>query len=82
MRCPRCPFDDVECTESKALENPSGRLPRPARLVLFGRMDQWLGRGKHPLAVPPDSDPEETAPSTPRQAEIERIIEQAREAVQ
>ena len=44
------------------------------------RMDEWLGREKHPLAVPPDPAPEESAPPEPRQDELERIIEQAREA--
>ena len=46
------------------------------------RMDGWLGRDKHPLAVPPDPDPEEIAPPEPRQDELDRIIEQARGAVQ
>jgi penicillin-binding protein 1A len=46
------------------------------------RMDEWLGRDKHPLAVPPDPAPEQVAPPEPQQDELERIIEQAREAVQ
>ena len=49
---------------------------------MLERMDGWLGRDKHPLAVPPDPDPEEIAPPEPRQDELDRIIEQAREAVQ
>ncbi|SMP42857.1 penicillin-binding protein 1A [Noviherbaspirillum suwonense] len=52
---------------------------------MLERMDGWLGRDKHPLAVPvdpADPGPEEVAPAEPRQDELERIIEQAREAVQ
>jgi penicillin-binding protein 1A len=49
---------------------------------MLERMDEWMGREKHPLAVPPDPEPESIAPPEPRQDELERIIEQAREAVQ
>ena len=49
---------------------------------MLQRMDEWLGRDRHPLAVPPDPGPEEAAPPEPQQDELERIIEQAREAVQ
>ena len=49
---------------------------------MLERMDEWLGRDKHPLAVPPDPDPEGSAPPEPRQDELDRIIDQAREAVQ
>ena len=48
---------------------------------MLERMDEWLGRGKHPLALPPAPDPEEGAPPELRADEVERIIEQAREAV-
>jgi penicillin-binding protein 1A len=46
---------------------------------VLDRMDEWMGRERHPLAVPPDPDPEQTAPPEPRQDELERIIEQARD---
>ena len=49
---------------------------------MLERMDEWLGRDKHPLAVPPDPTPEESAPPEPRADELDRIIDQAREAVQ
>nr|WP_314631118.1 transglycosylase domain-containing protein [uncultured Noviherbaspirillum sp.] len=49
---------------------------------MLERMDSWLGRERNPLAVPPDPDPEQAAPPEPQQDELERIIEQAREAVQ
>jgi penicillin-binding protein 1A len=49
---------------------------------MLDKMDEWMGREKHPLAVPPDPEPEGNAPAEPRQDELERIIEQAREAVQ
>ena len=47
---------------------------------MLERMDEWLGRDRHPLAVPPAPDQEEAAPPEPQQDELERIIEQAREA--
>jgi penicillin-binding protein 1A len=49
---------------------------------MLERMDEWLGRERNPLAVPPDPRPEEAAPPEPQQDELERILEQAREAVQ
>jgi penicillin-binding protein 1A len=48
---------------------------------MLERMDEWLGRDRHPLALPPQPAPEETAPPEPGQDELERIIQQAREAV-
>ena len=46
---------------------------------MLERMDGWLGRERHPLAVSPDPDPEQAAPPEPQQDELEWIIEQARE---
>jgi penicillin-binding protein 1A len=43
------------------------------------RMEPSSEQDKHPLAVP-EQDPEQAAPPEPRQDELERIIEQAREA--
>jgi penicillin-binding protein 1A len=44
------------------------------------RMEPSPEQDRHPLAVP-EQDPEQAAPQEPRQDELERIIEQAREAI-